>query len=319
MTKQYLLGQACVASAFAAATFLSLAATPAVACDFWCLTARQEEALERDRFVQEQSEIARQNQEAEMAARAAQEAELAKLPPRPDPYSAIAFHPDANDVWVAAMYPDAFSAKTAARDRCSEVMGEGCETTWQGKGYLGAARGPNGFIYWTGDGSKAEVKKYLDKWCAQISPLGCTPLGIYHSDSEFRRNRSRTGPNIRDPKDLQMIKKRYAAVSHMADGSYDRKSWIATGYATQKEAENVALSICQIRSKESKKCSVGSSTGNGVIAAYSDGKIDAFLVEQSEVRARQAVAAQCKKQGITCKVHSVYDARTTGTFENIMQ
>ncbi|MBN8502261.1 MAG: DUF4189 domain-containing protein [Sphingomonadales bacterium] len=238
-------------------------------------------------------------------------------PPRPAPYLAIAVHPEANDYWIAAMYPDAYSAMYAARNKCNEVMGGGCNAIWQGSGYIGAARTVNGEVLWIVDQNKGKIKSQLGDWCKSYQ-LGCIDTSIYHANSEFRKNRSKTGPNIRGPNDLATVRNQYAAVSWLAGDAYDGRGWIASGYASAKQAQDVAMNSCKLRSNNNKPCGVGITTGNGVVIAFKTSDGERFLAERDEARARKAVDIYCKQEKLTCKVHYVYDARSRGTFENII-
>lgn len=237
--------------------------------------------------------------------------------PRAVPHVAIAFHPDASDIWVAAMYPSKEAARDRAMLQCYEVMGNGCEWTWQaGNGFIGAARSPDGQVIWATDGSKKAVQKRLDEWC-KYSVLGCTPIGMFNAKSEFRPRPYR-GENIRPPKDIANVRKVYGAVSWLAEAGYNGKSWIASGYNTAKEAEDVALNACRLRSNSNINCELAVTTGNGVLISYNTGKAHRVLAEQDEARARQAVAQFCKHEKLSCTIHHIYDVRQPGVFENVM-
>lgn len=289
-------------------------ANPAQACmTSDCLRTDAQGGIARERWQMEQQQMYNQ-QQAEMEQ---QNANIPPAPPRPAPYFAIAFHPDASDYWIAAMYPNAHSAMVAAQDQCNAVMGNGCKTTWQGSGYIGAARTANGEVYWMLDQDKGKIKNQMAEWCKAFE-LGCLDTAIFHANSEFRPNRNRTGHNIRFPKDPTQVRKLYAAVSWLAGDGYNGKSWIASGYATAKQAQDVALNACKLRSGSNLPCEVGITTGNGVIIVFKSSAGERFIAEQSEERARGSVAKYCKREKLTCKVHHVYDARIRGAFENII-
>ena len=237
--------------------------------------------------------------------------------PSPPAYAVIASHPDAADVWVAAMYPNRDSAWNAALLQCGKVMGGGCEWGWSvNKGPIGAALGADDTVHWAIGPDKKEVQRRLDEICKPYE-LGCTPIGFFHGRSEFRgRQKYKSADNIRYPKDPNNVRKLYGATASMTGSSYDGKSWVATGYATRQEAEKVALNICKMKAKNANSCAVNVSTGNGVIAFYGEGAGDSFMVEQSEARARQAVAQRCTRLKQACSVFTVYDARASGVFEN---
>jgi hypothetical protein len=237
--------------------------------------------------------------------------------PSPPAYAVIASHPDAADVWVAAMYPNRDSAWNAALLQCGKVMGGGCEWGWSvNRGPIGAALGADGTVHWAVGQDKKAVQKFLEQICKPYE-LGCQSLGFYHGRSEFRgRRKYKDADNIRYPADPNMVRKIYGAVSYMPGNNYDGKSWIASGYGTREEAEKVALNVCKMQAKLPSACVVGSSTGNGVLAFYVEGDIDSVMVEQSEARARQAIAQKCARLQKTCTVRHIYNARASGIFEN---
>lgn len=291
-----------------------LATAPAQACSTSeCLRTDAQGSVARQAWANEQAYIQQQQQ----AAAEQQNSYIPPAPPRPAPYLAIAYHPDANDYWIAAMYPGAHSAMVAAEDACNAVMGGGCKTVWQGSGYIGAARTANGDVYWMVDQSKSKIKQQLATWCKSFE-LGCLDTSIFHANSEFRKNRSRTGPNIRGPKDPANVRKLYAATAWLAGDAYNGKSWVASGYATAKQAQDVAMNACKLRSNSNKPCEVGVTTGNGVIVSFKTQAGERFLVEQSQERALKAVAQYCKREKLTCRVHHVYNARERGAFENVI-
>ena len=255
--------------------------------------------------------------EEERRAAESQYSSAAPPPPRPAPHSAIAYHQDADDYWIAAMYPDAYSAMYAARNECNRAMGGGCKAVWQGSGYIGAARMGNGDVLWIVDQNKNKIKTQLAEWCKPFQ-LGCIETSIFHSNSEFRKNRARTGPNLRVPKDPAIVRKRYAAVAWLAGDGYNGKSWIASGYATAQQAQDVALNACKLRSNNNLPCTVGIVTGNGVIVAFKTSDGVRFIAEQNEDRGRRSMVEYCKQQKLTCAVHHVYDVRDRGAFENII-
>lgn len=236
---------------------------------------------------------------------------------RAEPHVAIAYHPDASDVWVAANYPSIEAASSRAMLKCSEVMGDGCEWIWQGsRGKIGVARTANGVVVVVADASEKAVRKRLDAWC-NYSVLGCTPIGMFDARSEFR-GRPYRGENIRQPKDITNVRKTYAAVSWLVASGYDGRSWIASGYKTAKEAEEVALYACRLRSNNEHSCEVAISTGNGVLVSYDTGVGHRVLAEQDTARARQSIARYCSYNKLNCTIHHVYDVREPGVFENVI-
>lgn len=292
-------------------------AAPANACSTAdCLRTDAQGSIARDAWQQQQYQM----NAAQQAMLDQQNGMAASLPPSPRPHAAFATHPDADDIWVAAMYPSIESARDNAMRECAEVMGSGCEWTWQaGRGFYGAARAPDGTVIEALGNSKKDVQKQLDQWCNPYE-LGCTMIGIFNARSEFRgRQKYRADDNIREPQNPATVRKLYAAAAWLDADSFDGRSWIASGYATAKQAQDVALNACNLRANNNKPCQVAITTGNGVLASFSTGNgLQRILAEQSDARARTAINSFCKREKLNCKVHHIYDARTNGVFENTL-
>jgi Domain of unknown function (DUF4189) len=236
----------------------------------------------------------------------------------PQSFVAIAYHPDANDIWAAALYVNKESARNVAMAACETAMGVGgCGWTWQTQGgYLGVARGADGQIYSITDRKKKDVQKRLADAC-RVYELGCTQIGMFKHTDDFRSRSNRNAPdNIRMPKDIQNIRKGYAAAAWVTDKSFDKRFWVASGRATKQEAQDDAVALCKIQTNENPSCISTTVTGDGALLAFSkEGVNYSVIVEQSEARGRQAIAQQCKREGVVCTVHHVFDARTAGVFE----
>jgi hypothetical protein len=233
-------------------------------------------------------------------------------------YTTIAMHQDASDVWIASSIGSGDLERDDVLRQCKAAMGDGCFVV-QKYGLIGVARGANGTVFWaTGSNNKA-VQRALEDEC-KIFELGCSPLGIFDSKSAFREVKSHIDEGyILSPKDMPNIRRRYAAVSSIPRASGTMKSWIASGYANPIEAFDVALNLCKLINGEVANCQIANATGNGVIAAYKTGdQNQAFLVEQTEERARQAIAQKCKHEQLTCTIYYIYDARNSGAFENVI-
>ncbi len=235
----------------------------------------------------------------------------------PQSFVAVAYHPDANDIWAAALYVNKESARNVAMAACETAMGiGGCNWTWQTQGgYLGVARGADGGIYTATARKKNEVQKLLADAC-KVYELGCTQIGMFKHNDDFRSRANRNAPdNIRMPKDMANLRKLYAAAAWVVGAGHTNKFWAATGRASLKQAQDDALALCHIQTNENPACAVVTTTGNGVLLSFMKGTDHSVIVEQSEARARQAVAQQCQREKLTCNVIDVLDARQDGVFE----
>jgi Domain of unknown function (DUF4189) len=237
--------------------------------------------------------------------------------PRPPPHSAIAYHPDANDIWVAANYPSEEAATNAARGACGETMRDDCKAVWQrGSGFIGAARTSAGSIVLSVHNSRRNVQAGLDDACKDVE-LGCTPLGIFASDTEFRGRFNRgSDTNIRSPRDLSTIRNIYAASSWLKGPGDDGSFWVASGHRTREAAQAVALSLCQQNGPRGVACELTTYTGQGVLLMFRHTTGSAILAEANEARAREALTKKCRRLSLVdCKVVHIQTARQPGTFQ----
>ena len=240
-------------------------------------------------------------------------------PPAPvrNDFSAVAWHPDASDVWASARYQNQAAANDVALRHCNEVMGSGCEVIWQVNGFIGAAISPNGNIMWSANSSRGKVKKSLEDQCKEFV-LGCVPIGIFKSTDGYETDGKWI--NIRKPQNMALLRKKYAAVAWVMGQGYDGTSFIATGYATYPEASSAALAECQKHYGPKLKCEIVVGTGNGFIQAFRSVEGDNFLIDQSVSRTQQALPMICKRQKLkNCVALKMYDARQPGLFAHRAQ
>jgi Domain of unknown function (DUF4189) len=227
---------------------------------------------------------------------------------RQSDYSAIAWHPDANDVWASARYPSREAAEKVALGHCEKFMGGGCGTAWQADGFIAVGRGPDGTVNWGIGRNKREAEQYLADQCNQFV-LGCTSIGTFKSTDTYKTDGKWV--NIREPKNIGNVRRLYGvAVSNRA--GYDNKVYIATGHVVYDDAERAAKDACKQSYSADAKCEVAAWSGNGYILAYKSVEQDHVLVEQTPERVRQAMDRQCKKDNLECAEVRMIDVRTPG-------
>ena len=228
-------------------------------------------------------------------------------PPAPvNSYAAIAWHPDAADIWVDGNYLHSASvAESESLAACNKVMGGGCTSagSWWNSS-MTIIRDREGYFYkaWAGEGG-AERKRTLAE-CSSKQLLPCEVFATIRSST----NRRSPGASVR----------KYFAASAWVDGGasdgYDGKLYVASGYRSADEATAAAIKACADATAHT--CKSNALTGNGFIQAYRlNGTDDSATAETSARRAKEAAQLNCKKQKSTaCELQAQFDSRKPGLF-----
>lgn len=219
-------------------------------------------------------------------------------------YAAIAWHPDAADVWIDGSYTQPGEAEGVALAACNRVMGGGCSTTGEwADSSMAIIRNAFGAFerVWLGQGN-ARRQQALDA-CTAKQFLPCEVFLTVNS----RRDRYWPGPEVR---------KAYASGSWVEgrDG-YDRKLYIASGRRSSGEAKSAALEACHT-ANPTRTCETVVETGNGFIQAGAFAEDNDFAtVETTRDRARRAGEINCQRHKATrCRLQAMFDSREQGDF-----
>jgi hypothetical protein len=217
-------------------------------------------------------------------------------------YGAIAWHPDASDVWMEGSYDGPVTAERTALAACNRAMGGGCTSIgeWHNSSMM-ILRDRSGSLWsaWNGDGGVHSRKSQAD--CSARQLLPCEVLGTFSSS----KNRHYAKASAR---------KLYAAAAWV-EGSegFDGRLYIASGHREQATAQRLALDACAAATRQ--HCALLALTGNGFIQTYLLGADDqSATFETSAKRAAQAAQANCKKRGQRCTLQRAYDSRIPGQF-----
>jgi len=217
-------------------------------------------------------------------------------------YGAIAWHPDADDVWMDGSYDGAYTAERTALAACNQAMGGGCSSVgeWHNSS-MRIFRDREGALWsgWHGDGGVRSKKTLAD--CSAKQLLPCEVLGTYSSS----KSRHRPKPTAR----------KLYAVGAWVEGTegLDSRLYIASGQRDRATAERLALDACTKATRQ--RCAILALAGNGFIQTYSlgtDGQ--SATAETSAKRAAQAAQVNCKKRKQPCALQRVYDSRVPGEF-----
>lgn len=219
-------------------------------------------------------------------------------------YAAIAWHPDASDVWMDGNYLSPGGAENGALEACNRAMGGGCASAGEwSNSTMAVIRSRNGafFTGWMGERGR-DRQRALDE-CSAQQVLPCEVFKTFNS----RQDHYFPGPEARVA----------YAVAAWVDGTdgYNRKLYIASGYASADEATKLAIDACQAANR-SRTCKIVAQSAGGFIqTGTSDGNRDFSTVEMTASRARSAAQALCRRNdGVNCQVQSVYDSRRRGQF-----
>lgn len=217
-------------------------------------------------------------------------------------YGAIAWHPDADDVWMVGNYDAPYAAEREAMAACNNAMGGGCSSIgeWHNSS-MRIFRDRSGALWsgWHGDGGVRSKKALAD--CSAKQLLPCEVLGTYSSS----KNRHLPKPTAR----------KLYAVGAWVEGTegFDSRLYIASGQRDAATAERLALDACTKATRQ--RCAILTFVGNGVIQTYRLGTGDqSATVESNAKRAAQAAQANCKKRGQPCTLQRAYDSRIPGAF-----
>lgn len=233
---------------------------------------------------------------------------MAQLPPSrpkpvrvPDIHAGIAFHPDVDGAWIEGNRTNGKQAERAALEACGKAAGNGCYSggSWRNSS-MSLVKNREGelLLAWLGDNGKTrdrvladcKARQVLDcEWGATI-PSSLRSLG---SDAAKR--------------------KRYLAAAWVVGQGYDNRLYITTGAPTADAAVKAAIDAC--RQATARDCKIQSFTGNGVLQTFTLGGAEqSATAERTPERAAEAAKVLCQRQGKSCALQAVYNARTAGQF-----
>lgn len=214
-------------------------------------------------------------------------------------YGAIAWHPDADDVWMFGNWTGPNAAEQEALAACNQAMGGGCTSAgeWHNSS-MTIVRDSQGQLYggWNGEGGRMRKQALAD--CRARQRLPCEMVGSFGSSKR------------RYVPDLARARKIYAVAAWVLGEGYDGRLYIAGGHSRLPDAQAAAIAACT--KATSRTCQVAATVGNGVLMAYDLGASTSVIAERTAKRARQAAEADCKERRAKCKAHTVYDSRTPG-------
>ena len=101
-------------------------------------------------------------------------------------YGSLAWHRDADDVWVATGYGNK-GQDQATIDACNAVMGSECTAIGEwSNSYVSVARDQNGGLFAGWGTSSRRAKQDASKSCDKENVLPCLPIGTYWTENAAR-------------------------------------------------------------------------------------------------------------------------------------
>lgn len=223
-------------------------------------------------------------------------------------HASIAWHADADQVWMAGNFDSTYGAMTKALEQCNAVMGGGCTSIgkWNNS-TMAIARDWNGFLHngWGVNASKA--KQAVLEGCGRDQPLKCEIVGIYSAS---------ISGHSPDPR---AVRKRYAAAAWLDDKNAPKgsgnppRAWIATGHTSMNAATDAAIAACQ-NANNGLRCTYWGVVGNGVIQTYTGARGPGGLPELDSKRAVAAMKTLCASEKQKCTAQQLYSSREPGLF-----
>ena len=230
---------------------------------------------------------------------------------------AVAWHPDANDVWAIWNVRDSqggdAAAKRAVLSDCQQIMGEGCTIANGGRNSsVAIGRSRRGFLSAAWGENAATAKKALADSCTAATP--CTVLHVFtakpwveYSDVPGFDELKRYRPNPRS------VKARFGAVAtaEVNDPRWGHTAWVSSGHT------NVDAAIKAAQDKCTKDigtfCESYTAVSDGVMAVHWDESGNLRMrVGKNVDDARRSVRAACKRDGVKCDVVELIDAKQPG-------
>lgn len=233
-----------------------------------------------------------------------------------DNFVAVAWHPNASDVWAVSGARSDEEGKREALALCQAEMKDGCTIASAGSnGSIAIARSSDGLL-WRGWG--ATPKKAKEEVLASCLKEGARCV----HEKTFTGRPSMQLMGTFSPSWLLVrhvpppgapLRSRYGALAWVEDSDvrWDRTVWVSGGLDTVEEAEKASLVQC---GKDSQlKCKIARWSSNGIIILFRDDQ-DSLRVSGglSESDANKAAKDVCKKAKRRCETLATFDARQAG-------
>lgn len=225
---------------------------------------------------------------------------------------AVAWHPDATDVWASWQHDAAKEAEATALAACNTDMGSGC--TLASSGYnssIAVSWGPDGFLYVAWGETKDKAKKNSLNQCGRPN---CTTKHIFSVEAsllpvdEFMHHypEHNYSPKTKETYRYGIIGWPKATV----DAKWQGKVWLVTGGKNFEATKKQFLDRC--KKDTGVDCEITQTTGSTHFIQYvnnSTGLIS-WAVDFSKSDAEKQMKNACKKINVKCSLINIFDAQT---------
>lgn len=282
-----------VVSLFILASWLS--PNFAFGCDAACQGdhLRQQESLQREAFEYEEGE----KKKAE---------DMRKALEKVDGHAAIAWHPDAKDVWAAWDHRSQNAAEQAALEACNRTMRGDCTIAISAyNASVAVMRSPTGALKIDWGNTPEEARQKAAGDC-----VNCKVAHIFTTQPIYK-------DNIRDESkhyfpSATVAQHLYVMLAEPKDAkvaALQSKTWLISGHQGFYAAQKQLLDRC--KQDSGVECSVFSFEASGVFTRYFN-KTDGaywYMPGTSKIDAETKVAMACLKAKAQCSIEQTYDSK----------
>ena len=224
-------------------------------------------------------------------------------------FVAIAWHPNANDVWAIWNNWSREGATRRALAACKSVMGEGCTIAGSTEnGALVVARDENGWVSRVGHGVSREIARLELKQVCKDEGKDCRISQGWLAEPvpTFLRD---TDPSQTYFPTKEVVQNTYTYIAWPTANSpnWKDKSWITSGFGSRDMKDRV---LAQCKTDSGVECEIGQTAINGVVVAYQFGPEAGFRSAATTNEAEAAIQAKCAENQMICVIGKSYDSRT---------
>jgi hypothetical protein len=225
---------------------------------------------------------------------------------------AVAWHPEANDVWASWQHDEAKAAEATALAACNAVMRAGC--TIASSGYnssIAVAQNPDGFLYVAWGENKGKAKDNVLTQCVRPN---CAIKHLFSVEAEWLpvdQFMYHLPQDNYSPKTIETY--RYGIVGWpktAVDAKWQGKVWLVTGGKDFESTKKQFLDRC--KKDTGVDCDIGQTSGNTHLIQFvnnSTGLIS-WASDFSKADAEKQMKKACKKTGDKCSLLNTFDAKT---------
>lgn len=232
-----------------------------------------------------------------------------------DNFVAVAWHPDASDVWAVSRARSAEEGEKGALALCEAVMKDGCTiASTVANGSVALARASDGSLWSAWGETPRKAKEEVLASCLKRGER-CVYEKVF--TGKPWEQLAGTTPPFRlveyVPPPGASLRKRYGALSWIegSDARWDTTVWVSGDLDTAEEAGKISVSQCE---KDTRlKCKLVRWSGNGYINLSRDDQ-DSLRVYGglSGSDASKAAKDACKKAKRKCETLATFDVRQPG-------